>query len=582
MKKIFYNIYILACILLLSSCNDLDLKRLDQPASDTWFSSATEFRMAINEGYRSSFWKLDSDFWTDDLIKRNESNGIKDGTVDSEWGTAKDNWFVLYKGIRRMNEIDAALKTQTVLTEDQKNGYQAEIDFLRACMYSYLVVRYGDIPFYLENPLIEESFTMTRTPKAEVITKLYEMFDNAATYLPKTIDSGLKTVTKGAAYAFKARLALYLSDWKTVKASAFDCMDLGVYELHGSYKGYFLPQTKLSKETIFSLARSNDLDVKWYVKDKLPRNHGGWNQYNPSWQLLAAYTCSDGLPIDESPLFDPQNPFMNRDPRCMATIVPFGKITPTDTLTNISGSNFLGVEYNPYPMATKVFSYNQNKEVTNFDTQSYIWAASFNGLSWNKGADMDWSDGDDHSENDWILMRYADVLLMYAEAKIELNEIDQSVLDAMNEVRSRAYNDSEFTAPEITDTDQTKLRRILRIERRSELALEGLRYMDLIRWRLAEKALKGNVVGLLDVDENKDPSVVPTGTIVDKLVTTGKWFWGITPAVDEDGIASFEDLATGGFCKVITTMNFSTHQYIFPIPNADRLLNEGLTQNEGY
>ena len=96
------------------------------------------------------------------------------------------------------------------------------------------------------------------------------------------------------------------------------------------------------------------------------------------------------------------------------------------------------------------------------------------------------------TDNDNIIIRLADVMLMYAEAKIELNQIDQSVLDAINKVRARAYkvDYTETTSyPAITVTDQTALRKIIRRERRVELAFEGLRYYDLIRWRIAKKAL---------------------------------------------------------------------------------------------
>lgn len=113
-------------------------------------------------------------------------------------------------------------------------------------------------------------------------------------------------------------------------------------------------------------------------------------------------------------------------------------------------------------------------------------------------------------------MRYADVLLMYAEAKIEMNSIDQSVLDAINEVRARAYGVklSETNAyPAVSTTNQAELRRTVRIERRMELAYEGIRYMDIIRWRLAEKVLNTGIYGMLDPAELKN-----------KVVDAGLWF----------------------------------------------------------
>lgn len=122
---------------------------------------------------------------------------------------------------------------------------------------------------------------------------------------------------------------------------------------------------------------------------------------------------------------------------------------------------------------------------------------------------------------------------MYAEAKIELNQIDQSVLDAINQVRARAYG-VDYTQtnayPAVTTTDQQKLRSILRAERRMEFAKEGLRYMDLVRWKIAGKALTRPNYGML----------YPVSLLKEKVVDKGLWFWPETPAIDEDGIADFQ------------------------------------------
>lgn len=128
-------------------------------------------------------------------------------------------------------------------------------------------------------------------------------------------------------------------------------MDLGIYKLHKDYSDLFLSTTKNSEESIFLLPRSIEYKVtlgNWTVMNEVSRNPGGWGAFAPSWDLLAAYTCTDGLPIDESPLFDPHNPFKNRDPRCTATIVEFG-------------TRHLGFEYNPHPDAVQVMNYNTGK-----------------------------------------------------------------------------------------------------------------------------------------------------------------------------------------------------------------------------
>ncbi len=171
-------------------------------------------------------------------------------------------------------------------------------------------------------------------------------------------------------------------------------------------------------------------------------------------------------------------------------------------------------------------------------------------------------------DNDVIICRYAEILLTYAEAKIELNQIDQSVLDAINKVRARAYGVSytqTASYPAITITDQTQLRQIVRRERRVEFPLEGLRYMDLIRWRLAEKALTRPVIGLPDpATQNRS-----------------KWpFPGVTP-IDSDGIADYSGF--GNDVKIVAQRSFDkSRQYLWPIPDVERRVNPKITQNPGY
>ena len=195
------------------------------------------------------------------------------------------------------------------------------------------------------------------------------------------------------------------------------------------YAKLFKQSTKLNDEKVFEIPRSIENEVmldSWIVKNGLPRNAGGYGSYNPSWDLLASYLCTDGLPIDESPLFDPRKPFKNRDPRCTATIVEFG-------------TRHCSFDFDPHPDALKVMNYKTGKMVTNQDTRANAQYTSFNALLWKKGIDDSWVDNKQKVESDYIEIRYAEVLLTYAEAMIELNKIDESVLEAINSVRARAY-----------------------------------------------------------------------------------------------------------------------------------------------
>jgi len=164
---------------------------------------------------------------------------------------------------------------------------------------------------------------------------------------------------------------------------------------------------------------------------------------------------------------------------------------------------------------------------------------------------------------------------MYAEAKIELDEIDQSVVDAINMVRARAYGVPAAETdkyPAVTTTNQSKLRTILRTERRMEFAFEGRRYTDIIRWRLAEKVLNLPNYGMLDPAELRE-----------KIVNKGLWFFPETPPIDENGIADFSIMFNKGLIKKITQRSFDKdRQYLWPIPAKDILINSNLTQNPNY
>lgn len=395
-----------------------------------------------------------------------------------------------------------------------------------------------------------------------MLTKIYEDYDFAISNLPESYGSSdLKRATKGAALGLKARIALYNNDWTVVRDATSACMGLG-YELYPNFAELFLSSTKNPNEVMFSMPRSTELGSwKGAAANTISRNAGGWGNYDPSWDLWCAYLCDDGLPIDESPRFNPREPFENRDPRLAMTIVEFQ-------------TEHLGFMYQPHPDSLEVLNFKTGKYQFNHDTRTNKTYASFNALLWKKGVDEDWSD-DKKPQVDKFIIRYADVLLMYAEAKIELGEIDDSVLDAMNTVRARAYGvskDDIASYPAITSTDQAELRKTIRIERRMELAYEGLRYMDIIRWRLAEKVLNTNIYGMLDPAELKE-----------KIVDKGLWFFPETPQVDEDGVTDFDPMYNQGLFKLLAIRNFdASKQYLWPIPTKEILINDNLQQNPGY
>ena len=160
---------------------------------------------------------------------------------------------------------------------------------------------------------------------------------------------------------------------------------------------------------------------------------------------------TNGKTIDEPGSgFDPHDPFANRDPRCLETFAA-------------PGSRIYGIEWNPAPNALEIMDYTQNRMITNKDSKGGSDASNcaYNGCCLRKGAQESWRTTL-YNDNPVILMRYADVLLMYAEAKIELGEIDATVLACINDVRARAYGTTRTQTndyPSITTTDQRLMRK---------------------------------------------------------------------------------------------------------------------------
>ena len=555
--------------LILNSCVDMGLTPLSNANSESWYTTEEELDMAVNEFYILGYWKdplENAEMWTDNFTYRNtHRTSILNGTLNGS--NSGDNWISprlwqqSYKLIARANSLLEKSETNaTGVPQEKMRQYRAEAHLVRACKYADLIFFFGDVVYLDKYVTINEAFQMGRTSKDEIIPLVYADFDKAIADLPVSYGTAAVHLTKGAAYALKARFALYMGDWDTAAKAAKACMDLNVYELHGNFTELFLANTKNNtKEKIFAIPRSIANEVildNWFVNNERTRNAGGYGSACPSWDLLAAFLCTDGLPIDESPLFDPKNPFKNRDPRCTQTIVEHN-------------TRFLGFEYTTHPDAKTVMNYNSGTTQSNQDNRLVNQYASYNGLNWKKGIDEAWTQ-QGGVECDYVVIRYADVLLMYAEAKIELNDIDDSVLNAINMVRSRGFGvkitDTD-KYPAVTNTGQADLRKVVRLERRVELAKENLRYMDLIRWKLATKALNTKNYGIIY------PATPASIT---------NWFWASTPQVDEDGIADFTVMEKAGQIAVLSERVFPEHQYLWPLPTSDIEKCPNLRQNTGY
>jgi starch-binding outer membrane protein, SusD/RagB family len=560
---------IIACLFFLSGCVNLDLDPTSEASSGNWYQNESQFEMSLAELYRRNYWYVDNyyygdDMGTDDFSSRAYSYPQSAGTLSGTSSLVSSLWTRMYTGVAYSNEILSNIEpAASYIPEAKRILYEAEARFMRASMYSTLISYFGDVVFYTDPLTIEQTYTLGRTSKATILQAIYADYDFAAENLPETYsDNEYYRATKGAALAMKARIALYQEDWGTARNAAKACMDLGNYSLHPDYRDLFLSSSDNTDEVIFKNPMSVELGSSWGENTPyfVTRNAGGNAVFGMSWDLFCSYLCTDGLPIDESPLFNPRDPFKNRDPRLAMTTVEFG-------------TEWLGFIYQPHPDSLKVLNKSTGKYVTNNDSKGVTQHSVYSGLIWKKWIDGTWND-DNKADPDMFIVRYADVLLMYAEAKIELGNIDQSVLDAMNMVRARAYGvDKSQTSeyPEINITDQTRLRTILRMERRMELCFEGRRYMDLIRWKEAEIALNYAKYGWY------------TSMVMKKIVTDGLWPLPEIPQIDESGIPNLTPIYEKGYYSLLSDWTFdASKNYLFPIPSSEILINNNLTQNPNY
>ena len=590
-------ISLMTAVLVAASC-DLDLSPLDKPATGNWYQDKEQVIMSLNNVQLVQFWLTDRteagltadlDEFTDDACNRNSQNSFKLGTTTGNSSVnVKNIWSYTYKGISRCNAIlDNMHKAKDTMSEEDYKTLQGCARFYRACFYSRICMLYGDPVMFLEDITLEMAYSAGRTPLLEALPKIMEDFDFAIENCPVSY-TGQQMVTKGAALGMKARTALYFGTMfkfqekpdetnsskylAMAKEAAKACIDLNAYDLYPDFSELFLSKTHNTCEAVFSIARSYEFAggntsqylYKLGVTSGLPRLLNGYCSNNPTWDLLYAFLCDDGKPVDKSSRFNPKNPWENRDPRLKATILE-------------PGTNFCGIVYDFRFNATKVWSDKAGGMIPNNDNMLVNTdpkLPSRTGLIKCKGVDEDWVD-DYIVAPDKQILRYADVLLMFAEAKIELGEVnDGEAVAAMNKVRARAYKaDPKNTSayPAISSTDQAELRKILRTERRMEFAGERLRLFDIVRWRISEKVLNGYEWGFA---YNKKA----------ELQKIGSDFISFTPKIDEDGNPIMDGLSAFPAAYTFNERHFYADKcYLWPIPTNDVLVTDSrISQNPGY
>ncbi|MGN7202988.1 RagB/SusD family nutrient uptake outer membrane protein [Pedobacter sp. SAFR-022] len=524
----------------ITSCKKLDLVPTDRFTDVNYWTSTEKANSILNTAYSQMF--NSSRFFLNEALSDNAYNGrgdnegvasIASGTYDASLGRIKSEWNDHYSGIKtcnlfldnvdRIENMDPALKARM----------KGEARFLRAFQYFQLMTWFGDVPLFDKDITLEESLSIGRSPRAEVLAFILSELDAAIEALPLNTayaqaDRG--RITKGAALGLKARVYLYEGRWQDVATTCEAIMsgNNGSYSLFNSYAGLFLPQNENNSEVLLDFQFDPVNRTYNHLFDFVPISVGArLNALAPTQELVDSYLMTNGRTINQAGSgYDAEDPYVNRDPRMTATIVyhNYNWTRPDGT------SKTIYIKPGTDPDDTKMDEYAAGgvSSPTGYYLRKYYDPTSLTNFV--SGLNL-------------ILIRYADVLLMYAEARNELGTMDESVWNqTLRALRNRAGFVDPVALNFNASLGQDGLRTAIRNERRTELAMEGLRIFDIRRWKTAEVVLNG-------------------------------WSHGA-----KYGPASIDN----GYIRANLRVFDPGKHYLWPIPRDERNLNPNLQQNPGW
>lgn len=481
------------------SCEEsvLDKQPLDQLSTNNFWTTAEDAELALAGVYnKATAWSrfthiCEFDINTDNGTDRKINQAfLTYGNLNPSTGDVKSYWNNSYNEIAGCNYFLENIDAIEDINANTKAEMIAEVRFLRAFTYFNMSQYWGGVPLVDKLLTMEESITINSASKTDIINFVLSELDAVAGDLPTTRGGNQHgRIVRGAAFALKGRLLMAEKKWSEAAAAFKAVIDLGVHDIDPQYSELFNGNNEQSSEIIFArkyLAGEIANSTQLYYR---PNVDGGWHHMNPYQSLVDAYLCTDGLPIEESPLYDPANPVVKngvnyRDPRLLYTVFYPGI------------SSIKGRVYHGHPDSTSVVG-----DVFTYD-------AGMTGYCLQKWVDNDYT-GDVYSSGvDVPVIRYAEVLLSYLECQINAGaNINQSLLDlTINAVRGRAA----VGMPAVTETDAGKLMDILKRERRVELAWEGLRFWDLVRWGETSK-LQQTMYGIKITDDPANYTRFPVG-----------------------------------------------------------------------
>ena len=512
MKKLFY---ILSVAVLAAGCNflDFDESSSDYSREDMYLTYSNIQKMLTNiYGYMPNKNIYDVSSAMRDCGSDDAEYGDPDASVQrftngtwSALNTVDDKWSTMYSGIRSANEFLESIKTVDLSMYQYDNNYRNWLEHLkyypyqakvlRAYYFFELARRYGDIPMPLTMMTAEEANMIGKTSFDEVIDFIVSECDEAAKNLPDTyvglLNDEVGRVTRGFALAVKTKALLYAasplhntsgdkSKWQKAAAAAKEIMDLRIYQLDPDEKA----NNYTSQEVIFAIMRSESNSFELY---NFPvRFSEGQRTYiagnYPTQNLVDAFQTANGYDITlgangwqtADPDFDVTKPYEGRDPRFARAILADGMSFKGTTIETFVGGKDYSATRNDLGSPTGYYLRRYIQESTSFTPENTV-----------------------TNKHQWIVYRYAEALLTYAEALNEYlgdptatgGDFAVSALDALNMVRANAG------MPNVTATTHSDFREAVRREWRVEFAFEDHRFWDVRRWDIGQET-QGQIDGV--------------------------------------------------------------------------------------
>jgi hypothetical protein len=491
MKKILYKYstgVVCLALALFTSCNELDLAPTNKFTDMNYWSSPEKASAVLSMAYSQMF--AAEQFFNNEKLSDNLYEGrgnsdeklITSGQANAALNRFADEWKKCYEGIKTCHTLLENIYLVEKMDERLKNRLKAEARFIRAFIFFRLTNHYGDVPLFDVGLTMQEANTIARSPKSEVIDFIRKELNEIVNSIPTKQeygDSDKGRITKAAVMTLLARTYLYENDWTNVASICEKIMngEYGQYQLFPSYSGLFLPENEYNEEVILDLGYVLTLRTWSEFYDAIPLSVGGRiSAFAPTQELVDDYVMRNGKGINEAGSgYNEDDPYVSRDPRFEATIEYHGYVWKKGDGT--TSTIYIKPRSSADAGVSNLDEYagpGQNATGTGYYLRKYFDPTAPAGMA--AGLNL-------------IIMRYADILLMYAEAKYELGQMNEDVWNrTIRIIRQRAgfTDNSALNYPGTTD-----LQNIVRRERRCELAIEGLRIFDIRRWKTIETVLNG-------------------------------------------------------------------------------------------